>query len=732
MKILRILLLSIGLLKLVFAGNQVGFENIIISSNINTLGYEIQIQGDDNCNASVVVKYRPMSAQTYKIGHAPARTDANTFFGSLFELEEEHPYEAIFSLSDPDGMSGDSSRVIQFRTTPKPVQKSMSGVDYYVAIDGNDANPGTSEKPFKTIQKAANKVRAGDIVHVQPGTYFQSTTIERGGQSGNYVTFRVEGKVILDGSDQRFAVKDNIDNWQLHQSPGIYRTPLEYEPGQVYADGQQLYRSDQVNQLNSPKVSSPGSWVYANRTLYIRLSDGSDPDKQYLQVTRLEHALFLHNVNYVILEGFDVQYYGRSVYGKGIYLKNVSKSIIRKNKIHQTYIGLWLKENTSNGNLIEQNEFWETSLYQWPWEAVKGSYHEGAAISLEAGEGNIIRKNQIHGYFNGITIAFWDNYQDASYNRNVDIYNNLLYDIGDDCIEPEGTCTNLRIWNNIMYNCTVGISLAPITKGPVYAWRNVISNFMLTSFKFSHATTGICYIYHNTAYTRNPRTSGLVSSGPWKNITFRNNIISGTFYALEDEYLNGDASFDYDNLYTTDKQRFVQWKNRSYTTLTQFSQSSQQELHAMSKISQFLDVSGKDFRLKSNSPEIDKGCLIPNINDNFSGKAPDIGAYEFGLEYLDSIRIEPESQPRSFELKQNYPNPFKKETTISYALREPANVKLTIYNMLGQQVGIIEEGFRTAKDYKIKWQPGNLPSGYYVFLLEVGSQHISERCLLLK
>lgn len=732
MKIRWLIFLSICFVHLSFAGNQTSYENITLSPTLNTLGYEVQILGDDNLNASLVIKYRSVSRQTLQTGHPPARIDGRTFIGSLFELEEGHQYELVISLTDPDGTFGDSVRIFPFQTNSPVLLKGCAGVDYYVAVDGNDANPGTSEKPFKTIQKAASKVRAGDIVHVRPGTYFQSVTIERGGQSGNYVTFRAEGKVILDGSDQRFAVKDNIDNWQLHQSPGIYRTPLEYEPGQVYADGQQLYRSDQVSQLNAPKVSSPGSWVYANRTLYIRLSNGADPDNQFIQVSQLEHALFVHNVNYIILEGFDVRYYGRSVYGKGIYLKNVSKSIIRNNKIHQTYIGLWIKENTSNGNLIEQNEFWETSIYQWPWDAVKGSYHEGAAISLEAGEGNIIRKNQINGYFNGITIAFWDNYEDASYNKNVDIYNNLFFDIGDDCIEPEGTCANLRIWNNQMYNCTVGISLAPITKGPAYAWRNVISNFKLTSFKFSHSTTGVCYVYHNTAYTRNPRTSGLVSSGPWKNITFRNNILSGTYYALEDEYLNGDANFDYDNLYTTDKQRFVQWKNKSYTSLTQFSQNSQQEQHAISKISQFLDVSGRDFRLKSNSPEIDKGCLIPNINDNFQGKAPDIGAFEFGFENLDSIRIEPENQPRSFELKQNYPNPFRKETTITYAMKEPADVKLTIYNMLGQEVSIIEEGFRTAKDYKIKWQPGNLPSGYYMFLLEVGAQRTSARCLFLK
>ena len=40
---------------------------------------------------------------------------------------------------------------------------------------------------------------------------------------------------------------------------------------------------------------------------------------------------------------------------------------------------------------------------------------------------------------------------------------------------------------------------------------------------------------------------------------------------------------------------------------------------------------GKPFRLKADSKAIDAGCLLPNINDNFTGKAPDLGAYEAGV-----------------------------------------------------------------------------------------------------
>ncbi|PKO13504.1 MAG: hypothetical protein CVU39_18445, partial [Chloroflexi bacterium HGW-Chloroflexi-10] len=51
--------------------------------------------------------------------------------------------------------------------------ESASGVDYFVAQTGNDSNPGTFSKPWRTIQKAANTLVAGDTVKILPGTYYE-------------------------------------------------------------------------------------------------------------------------------------------------------------------------------------------------------------------------------------------------------------------------------------------------------------------------------------------------------------------------------------------------------------------------------------------------------------------------------------------------------------------------------------------------------------------------------
>ncbi|HOK56620.1 MAG TPA: choice-of-anchor Q domain-containing protein [bacterium] len=66
---------------------------------------------------------------------------------------------------------------------------------YYVSINGSDENPGTKEKPFRTIQKAANVVNPGDTVLVLPGEYNEKVNILKSGQPEKYIKFKGEGKV---------------------------------------------------------------------------------------------------------------------------------------------------------------------------------------------------------------------------------------------------------------------------------------------------------------------------------------------------------------------------------------------------------------------------------------------------------------------------------------------------------------------------------------------------------
>lgn len=80
---------------------------------------------------------------------------------------------------------------------------SRSGVTYYVATSGNDANTGTLAAPWRTIQHAANSVVAGDTVQVRAGTYNEIVTMKTSGNSSSgYITFQnYPGETpILDGT----------------------------------------------------------------------------------------------------------------------------------------------------------------------------------------------------------------------------------------------------------------------------------------------------------------------------------------------------------------------------------------------------------------------------------------------------------------------------------------------------------------------------------------------------
>jgi hypothetical protein len=80
---------------------------------------------------------------------------------------------------------------------------SRSGKTYYVSTTGNDANPGTLNSPWRTIQHAANSVHAGDTVEVEGGTYNEIVTMKTSGNTTQgYITFTnyAGQNAIIDGT----------------------------------------------------------------------------------------------------------------------------------------------------------------------------------------------------------------------------------------------------------------------------------------------------------------------------------------------------------------------------------------------------------------------------------------------------------------------------------------------------------------------------------------------------
>ncbi len=156
------------------------------------------------------------------------------------------------------------------------------GTFYYVATDGNDVNPGTSELPWRTIQKAADTMVLGDTVIVRPGTYNEQVTAVNSGSSRGCgigespITYLADpsGDVIVNaaGNTCGFLVEDKI--W-------------------IIIDGFKITGSDEDGiKIN---VDGPGYITVRNCHIYGNSDDGIEVVER--DKVTIENCLFYGNVN---------------------------------------------------------------------------------------------------------------------------------------------------------------------------------------------------------------------------------------------------------------------------------------------------------------------------------------------------------------------------------------------------------------------------------------------------
>jgi hypothetical protein len=80
----------------------------------------------------------------------------------------------------------------------------------------------------------------------------------------------------------------------------------------------------------------------------------------------------------------------------------------------------------------------------------------------------------------------------------------------------------------------------------------------------------------------------------------------------------------------------------------------------------------------------------------------------------------------------NYPNPFNPTTNVNFVLPEAANVSLTVFNLLGQQVATLANGNFEAGSHSLVFDASSLTSGLYLVRLEAPGQSVVHRMLLSK
>ena len=134
--------------------------------------------------------------------------------------------------------------------------------------------------------------------------------------------------------------------------------------------------------------------------------------------------------------------------------------------------------------------------------------------------------------------------------------------------------------------------------------------------------------------------------------------------------------------------------------------------------------------------------LIPmeDLRDEVLLALADIPPIEEEVEEPVETAVETSDQasvPQAFSLAQNAPNPFNGETLIRFALPQPSQVELTIYNLLGQPVAVLVQGPSAAGSFSVRWdgrdQTGRaVTSGVYLYQLRAGEYTEVRKLLLLQ
>ncbi len=377
------------------------------------------------------------------------------------------------------------------------------------------------------------------------------------------------------------------------------------------------------------------------------------------------------DADYVIIRGVEIR--NASVHGV----------IIRKNRhdivIEQCYIAFWgriggpktygnleggsdsgIFAEAGTGNLtIQRNLIEDPRGASNDWETGHPDGPQGISI-IESQGGNVIRFNDIvstedHGFNDGIgggnNFSFTGNI-----NRDSDIHGNIIRNAWDDAIESEGGNMNVRIWGNFIHFFYNGIATASTSKGPLYIFRNVsresrsghrnnIGGALIKTGERNEFGGGRRYIFHNTILQPGG-VFNVFSSHVNPDCITRNNIFDVPGRLATDIEKDPSSDYDFDYFSGTAKGRTAAEEHGIKFTTTPagtrlYTSSYNLEFYPRSSINSIkwgkypYEFGDRKLEITDpvvwiNNPLIDSGTLLRGFNDDFSGKAPDLGAFETG------------------------------------------------------------------------------------------------------
>lgn len=312
----------------------------------------------------------------------------------------------------------------------------------------------------------------------------------------------------------------------------------------------------------------------------------------------------------------------------GIVVTNASDVVIRRTHITDVYYGIDGRAGANRNLYVCDNQL-EGKGVRWPDTSGRTWNYEGIVVT---GAGHVVCHNTLAGFGDALGLS----QPDKIPNRAIDFYGNDVLWGGDDGIELDYSERNVRAFRNRFGNVAMGISFQPVWGGPVYAIRNVIYNTAVAPYKLNQNPSGFL-ILHNTSVRAG--WAWLQYGNYVSNFSFLNNVTVGTDKAVYVMPYLHIAGIDYNGWSPEGEFKF----DYSWAGFSSLSRQSPYERHGrllstpvfVSGISvpprfeAFMPPPGA-LNLDARSNAVDAGVRLPNINDDYTGDQPDMGALERG------------------------------------------------------------------------------------------------------
>ncbi len=427
----------------------------------------------------------------------------------------------------------------------------------------------------------------------------------------------------------------------------------------------------------------------------------------------------LRIIGNTISENISDGWYGSR--GGGLYITG-ERAIAKNNKVTGNHASASspVAHGGSNGGMYCEGAYLTISENQILENSTGGFEPWGPAGVTIMGSNNTIDNNTIENNFisNGYSgyvqsIALHIDGEDNNIEENI-IQNNYadLYHQSSSLPSIHLNGNNNIFKGNLILESDEDMISIYITGSSNIIDKNIIADCYNYSIKFFAGVQEII-ISNNTIFGSGK--SGIAIFGqenPINNIIILNNIfMNNSEYAIYDT-AGIDPLILYNSFYENDSGNFY---------------NCEPSLGNIYDNPLLVDPENGDFNLQEYSPCIDAG--FPGSPLDPDSTRADIGALYF--RQMTSIDDGTTNLPDYFYLT-NYPNPFNQSTKIKYSIPHQTDVRLEIYNLLGQRVETLVENIQKPGNYSINWDASGFSSGIYFYRLTTGDKSYSKRMTLLK